>query len=162
VQSARSCGPLAIFARLRWCLLVTSKLERCLRFQRMTVVFSTDTPSEENHVYRLDRGGSIERVGDLSSSSIYACKVGEAMFFSTMIEPSSVNKTREVQIAGSTEGTNWHVLAGWQKDSLPPRYFQYGNAIFPDGVNATRYLAATTIAVERDDLVTTLWEVESV
>jgi len=124
--------------------------------------FSTDTPSEENHVYRLDRGGSIERVGDLSSSSIYACKVGEAMFFSTMIEPSSVNKTREVQIAGSTEGTNWHVLAGWQKDSLPPRYFQYGNAIFPDGVNATRYLAATTIAVERDDLVTTLWEVESV
>ena len=30
----------------------------------------------------------------------------------------------------------------------------------PDGENATRYLAATTIAVEPDDLVTTLWEVE--
>jgi len=44
---------------------------------------------------------------------------------------------------------------------LPMRYFQYGNAFLPDGENATNYLAATTIAVEPDDLVTTLWEVES-
>jgi hypothetical protein len=42
------------------------------------------------------------------------------------------------------------------------RYFQYGNALLPDGENSTNYLAATTIAVEREDLVTTLWEVESV
>ena len=40
------------------------------------------------------------------------------------------------------------------------RYFQYGNALLPDGENATNYLAATTIAVEHDDLVTTVWEVE--
>jgi hypothetical protein len=125
------------------------------------VYFSTDTPFEENHVYRLDRGGSIERVGDLASSSIYACKVGEALFFSTMIEPSNVNTSHEVQIAGSRDGTNWHVLVGWQKDSLPTRYFQHGNAFFPDGVNATCYLAATTIAVQQGDMVTTLWEVES-
>jgi hypothetical protein len=39
-------------------------------------------------------------------------------------------------------------------------YFQYGNAFLPDGENSTSYLAATTIAVEHDDLVTTLWEVE--
>ena len=83
------------------------------------------------------------------------------MFFSTMIESSLVNTSREVQIAGSRDGRNWQVLARWKKDSLPMRYFQYGNAFFPNGVNATRYLAATTIAVELDDLVTTLWEVES-
>jgi hypothetical protein len=41
-------------------------------------------------------------------------------------------------------------------------YFQYGNAFLPDGTNSTNNLAATTIAVEADDLVTTLWEVESV
>jgi len=123
--------------------------------------FSTDTPFEKNHVYRLDRGGNVEQVGDLASSSIYVCRAGEAMFFSTMIEPSLVNTSREVQIAGSRDGRNWQVLARWKKDSLPMRYFQYGNAFFPNGVNATRYLAATTIAVELDDLVTTLWEVES-
>jgi hypothetical protein len=126
---------------------------------------STDTPFEKNHLYRLDRAGNVEQVGDLASSSIFGCRVtcrvGEAIFFSTMIEPSAVNTSREVQIAGSRDGANWQVLARWKKDNLPMRYFQYGNAFLPDGENATNYLAATTIAVEPDDLVTTLWEVES-
>jgi hypothetical protein len=122
--------------------------------------FSTDTPSEKNHVCRLDRAGKVEQVGDLSSSSIYGCRVGGAMFFSTMIEPSAVSTSREVHLAGSTDGTKWQVLARWKKDSWPMRYFQYGNAFLPDGENTTNYLAATTIAVETDDLVTTLWEVE--
>ena len=69
--------------------------------------------------------------------------------------------TREVEIAGSRDGMNWQVLARWKKDRWPMRYFQYGNAFLPDGENRTNFLAATTIAVERDDLVTTLWEVES-
>jgi hypothetical protein len=123
--------------------------------------FSTDTPSEKNHVYLLGRGGSVEQVGDLANSSIHGCRVGEAIYFSTMVEPSAINTSREVHIAGSRDGTNWQVLARWKKDSLPMRYFQYGNAFLPDGENSTHYLAATTIAVERDDLVTTLWEVES-
>lgn len=122
---------------------------------------STDTPFEKNHVYRLDRKGNVVRVGELASSSIYGCRVGEAIFFSTMIEPSAVNTGREVQLVGSKDGTNWQVLAGWRKDDWPMRYFQYGNAFLPDGDNASNYLAATTIAVEPDDLVTTLWEVES-
>src|SRR6202158_193561 len=130
---------------------------------------STDTPSEKNHVYRLDYrtdpAGKVEQAADLASSSIYGCQVGEAMFFSTMIEPSSVNTGREVQIVGSRDGsrvgTNWQVLARWKKNKFPMRYCQYGSAFLPDGENSTHYLAATTIAVETDDLATTLWEVES-
>jgi hypothetical protein len=123
---------------------------------------STDTPSEKNHIYRLSRTGNIEKIADLASSSIYGCRVDEAMFFSTMVEPSSVNPTHEVHLVGSAGGNNWQVLACWRKDNWPMRYFQYGNAFLPDGENATRYLAATTIAVATDDLVTTLWEVETV
>ena len=122
---------------------------------------STDTPFERNHVYRMDREGNVEQVAELASSSIFGCRVGEAIFFSTMIEPSAVNTSREVHLAGSRDGTNWQVLTRWKKDNLPMRYFQYGNAFLPDGENSTPYLAATTIAVETDDLVTTLWEVES-
>jgi hypothetical protein len=133
------------------------------------VYFSTDTPVEKNHVYRLDCriGGrrEVERVADLASSSIYGCRVscgfGEAMFFSTMVEPSSLNTGREVHLAGSRDGMNWQVLARWKKDNLPMRYFQYGNAFLPDGENASHYLAATTIAVDADDLATTMWEVEA-
>lgn len=122
---------------------------------------STDTPFEANHVLRLDRRGDLTSIPSLASSSIFGCRVGEATFFSTMIEPSPVNRGREVHLVGSSDGSNWQVLARWQKDKWAMRYFQYGNAILPDGENTTNYLAATTIAVEHDDLVTTLWEVES-
>ena len=121
---------------------------------------STDTPFEQNHILRLSRAGSVEEVAGLSSSSIFGCGVGEAIFFSTMVEPSAVNPSREVQLVGSADKSNWQALARWQKDKWPMRYFQYGNALLPDGENTTNYLAATTIAVENEDQVTTLWEVE--
>ena len=108
-------------------------------------------------------GQACRQIAELASSSIFGCRVGcevgEAMF-STMIEPSAVNTSREVHLTGSRDGTSGQVLARWKKDDSPMRY-SYGNAFLPDGENSTRYLAATTIAVETDDLVTTLWEVES-
>src|SRR5882757_2392667 len=121
---------------------------------------STDTPYEQNHICRLDRRGNLECVGDLNHSSIYGCQVGDALFFSTMVEPSQVNQSREVEIAGSKRGSEWCTLLHWKKDRLPMRYFQYGNAILLDGENSSKLLAVTTVAVERDDLTTTLWEVE--
>ncbi|MFZ0686523.1 MAG: hypothetical protein WAM89_13340 [Terriglobales bacterium] len=121
---------------------------------------ATDTPSEKNHIYRLDRSGNVEQVGDLASSSIYGCRVGASMFFSTMIEPSGVNPTREVQIVSSIDGKRWEAVARWTKDKLSMRYFQYGNAFLPNGENSTRYLAATSIAVEHNDSATTIWEVD--
>ena len=128
---------------------------------RDALYFSTDTPFETNHVLRLSRTGNVEQLAELSSSSIFGCRVSEAIFFSTMVEPSAVNTTREVHLVGSINRSDWQILARWRKDKLPMRYFQYGNAILPDGNNTTNYLAATTIAVEHNDLVTTLWEVES-
>ena len=121
---------------------------------------STDTPHEKNHVYRLDRADRLESVGSLSSSSIYGCQAGNSLFFSTMVEPSRVNPSREVKVFGSREGWEWQVALTWGKDVLPMRYFQYGNAILPDGENATSCLAVTTIAVREYDLTTTLWKVE--
>jgi len=51
-------------------------------------------------------------------------------------------------------------LLAWQKDRWPMRFFQYGNAFLPDGENSTPYLAVTTIAVESEDMVTSLYAVE--
>jgi hypothetical protein len=121
---------------------------------------STDTPYESNHIYRLDRSGRLERSGTLNSSSMYGCHAGGALFFSTMVEPSTVNVDREVHIVGGKRRTHWQTVLRWKKDILPMRYFQYGNAILPDGDNATQILAVTTVAVEEDDLTTTLWEIE--
>jgi hypothetical protein len=124
------------------------------------VYLATDTPLEANHVLRLSRSGKVETIADLASSSIFGCRAGEAIFFSTMAEPSAVNSTSAVQIIGSADQENWQTLARWRKDAWPMRYFQYGNAFLPDGNNATNLLAGTTVAVEGEDLVTTIWEIQ--
>jgi len=126
---------------------------------REALYLSTDTPYEQNHILRLDSRGNIERVGALNSSSIYGCQVGDSVFFSTMAEPSTANDASRVTIAGSKTGYDWSTPLHWKKDSLPMRYFQYGNVILPDGNNATRYLAATTVGVTEDDLTTSIWAV---
>jgi hypothetical protein len=121
--------------------------------------FSSDTPLEANHVYRLDRGGTLTELAPLSSSSIYACRAGAGIFFSTMVEPSPINLDRNVRLYGSGDGHYWQDLSQWQKDFWPMSLFQYGNAFLPDGRNTTNYLAVTTVAVQRDDLKTSIWRV---
>jgi hypothetical protein len=121
--------------------------------------FSSDTPLEPNHIYRLDRRGTLTELAPLSSSSIYGCRAGSGIFFSTMVEPSPVNLDSNVRLCGSRDGLDWRSLLQWQKDFWPMSFFQYGNAILPDGRNTTDFLAVTTIAVEGDDISTSIWRV---
>jgi len=126
---------------------------------RDALYFSTDTPLETNHVYRLDRRGDVSEVAALSSSSTYGCSVGDAVFFSTMVEPSPINSDRNVNLYGSSDGLEWHRFLQRKKDRWPMKLFQYGNAFLPDGRNTTGLLAVTTIAVEQGDLETSIWRV---
>lgn len=124
--------------------------------------FSSDTPLESNHIYRLDRQGKLTQLAATSNSSIYGCRVGTHVFFSTMVEPSEVNRDRNVRIYGSavTTADSWQPLLAWEKDSLPMRLFQYGNAFLPDGDNATPFLAVSTIAVKSEDMATRLYSLD--
>jgi hypothetical protein len=126
---------------------------------RDALYFSSDTPLETNHVYRVDRAGKVTQLAPLSSSSIYGCRVGDAVFFSTMVEPSEINRERNTLVYGSRNGALWQRLLEWKKDRWPMGLFQYGNVILPDGKNASPYLAVTTVAVEKEDLTTTIWRV---
>jgi hypothetical protein len=126
---------------------------------REAIYFSSDTPLESNHVYRLARTGNLAKVAVLSSSSIYGCRVGNCVFFSTMVEPSEANRERDVCLFGSSDGLNWQRLLQWPKDLWPLKLFQYGNAFLPDGDNNSGLLALTTIAVKGADLETTIWRV---
>jgi hypothetical protein len=119
--------------------------------------FSSDTPLEQNHIYRLDRRGNLSKQADVTSSSIYGCRVGEAVFFSTMIEPSSVNLDRRARLYGSSAGREWSSLLNWHKDVWPMGFFQYGNIFLPDGKNTSGILALSTVAVKGADLETSLW-----
>jgi len=123
------------------------------------VYFASDTPLETNCVYFLDRGGNLTKLTTISSSSIYGCQVQGVLFFSSMVEPSTINPDRHVRVYGSRGGQSWNRLMEWSKDRWPMRFFQYGNAILPDGHNSTDFLALTAIAVETEDLVTSIWRV---
>jgi hypothetical protein len=126
--------------------------------------FSTDTPLEANFIYRLDLQSEDERsnlseLTAINGSSIYGCRVQDRLYFSTMVEPSEVNRDGHVRIYGVTQ-TGWQEFLSWKKDPWPMGLFQYGNAILPDGENTTPYLAVTTVAVEEDDMVTSLFTEE--
>jgi hypothetical protein len=121
--------------------------------------FSSDTPLEPNYIYRLDRQGRLSQLAPISSSSIYGCSVGEQVFFSTMVEPSEVNRDQNVRIYGGNLARGWQPLLAWRKDRWPMGLFQYGNAFLPDGNNTTNFLAITTVAVEADDMVTSLYSI---
>ena len=119
--------------------------------------FASDTPLEANFIYRMNRHGELRKLAAVTSSSINGCRVREAVFFSTMVEPSDVNADNNVRIYGSLDGENWPALLAWPKDHWPMRFFQYGNAFFPDGENKTGYLALATVAVGQDDQSTLLY-----
>ena len=125
--------------------------------------FASDTPLESNHVYFLDRRGNLSKLAPLSSSSIYGCCVGDAIFFSTMVEPSQTNLDSHVRLfasnSGIGSGRHWQVLLEWQKDVWPMSLFQYGNILLPDGRNTSGTLALTTVAVKGADLETSLWRI---
>ena len=121
--------------------------------------FSSDTPFETNHVYCLNRNGKLSAVAEISSSSIYGCRAEGVLFFSTMVEPSKVNAENSACLYGSADGSAWQRVLTWEKDPWPLGLFQYGNALLPDGDNATNVLAVSTVAVSPGDLQTSLWRV---
>lgn len=121
--------------------------------------FSSDTPLERNHIYCLDRNGQLHVLADIATSSIYGCHIGGALFFSTMVEPSDVNRETSSSLYGSLNGTTWVRQLSWKKDLWPFRLFQYGNALLPDGENTTDSIAVSTVAVTPGDLETSIWRV---
>jgi hypothetical protein len=120
--------------------------------------FASDTPLEQNYIYFLDRQGHVSRLSPVPSSSIYGCQNRNGVFFSTMVEPSDINRTRDVHLVGAAaSGDSWDTIAAWRKDRWPMKFFQYGTAFLPDGDNQTDLLAVSTIAVQKADYQTSIW-----
>jgi hypothetical protein len=121
------------------------------------VFFASDTPLEQNYIYFVDRSGRVRKLTAIPSSSIYSCRNRNGIFFSTMVEPSRVNRSRMVTVFGSGNGEHWDRLAEWSKDQWPMKLFQYGNAFLPDGHNSTDLVAVSTIGVNNANLRTSIW-----
>ncbi|MFQ5889831.1 MAG: hypothetical protein ACE5JR_07235 [Gemmatimonadota bacterium] len=123
------------------------------------IYFATDTPTDQNYAYRLDRDGGLERLAALPASSFWSCRVGHALFFSTGVEPSPVNAEEQATLYGSADGREWTCLIRWPGDPWPRRLFQYPNIILPTGESDGNVLAASGVAVQGQDQTTHLWRV---
>ena len=122
-----------------------------LLFSETHVYFGSDTPLERNHLFRLDRKtGSVETLQEIQGSVFYGAKVGDYLFFSTVVEPSSVNQDKNVYLWGSGDGMDWQVINSFRKDLLPEKLFQYGQIRFPIGENQTGNLWFTPFSTDHD------------
>ncbi len=122
-----------------------------LLFTEQYVYYGSDTPIDKNYIYRMERiSGRIECLQAVGSSVFYGCKVGDALFFSTAVEPSDINRTDAAELWCSLDGENWSLLRTFEKDRLSLRYFQYGQVLFPAGPGDDAHLYYTPFATEGD------------
>lgn len=125
-----------------------------LLFTEDHIYFGSDTPLELNYIYRMDRDGhNTELLMHVDSSIFYGCKVGESLFFSTCVEPSVLNKTRNVDVFRSDNGSSWYKYLTYKKDFLPMRYFQYGQVTFPSGKMENGLLYCTPLATNNSNKI---------
>lgn len=121
-----------------------------LLFTKNFIYFGSDALNEENYIYRMERRtGRIETLQAVSGTVFWGCKVGDNIFFSTAVEPSTVGKNKYACIWGSPDGDTWKCIAKYKKDIWPMRLFQYGQIFFPAGENNTGYLFFTPFATEQ-------------
>ena len=102
-----------------------------LLFDEDYIYFGTDTPSEQNYLYKLNKKTSkLDKVCEVSSSVFYGAKWNDSFIFSTVIEPSEVNTTRYTELWKVSDDDPC-LLARYKKDVWSMRYFQYGQICFP-------------------------------
>jgi hypothetical protein len=121
--------------------------------------FATDTPIEENHIYRLDRGGSVTQLASIEAYSFWSCGTECGIFFSTALNPSRLNGGLSAVLYGSADGDRWGTLARWRREPWPMYLSQYASIILPAGDNNTNILAASGSVLRHEDRVTHLWRV---
>ena len=92
-------------------------------------VYGTDSEVEANAIVRLDvQSGSVERLREVEGSSLFAGRFGELGLISTCVEPSAVNRSRDVVLYASHDLAEWTPVLRRRKDAWPS-LFQFGTFV---------------------------------
>lgn len=123
-----------------------------LLFTPKAVFYATDAPHDPNYICRLDREtGKTEKLSKVGGPVFYGSKTGNWLFFSTVVEPSGVNRTDAVELWSSSDnGNTWRKLMEIQKDIGHMKLFQYGQIKFPNGPGDGKNLWLSPYATEHD------------
>lgn len=130
------------------------KYRSCVAFATPKgLIYATDTPLEENHIYYLTAGKNIEKIHNLEGSSIYGTKIKNDYFFSTTVEGHSDGTEGRFNILSYKRGKgikSWYselvignpkegfkCIGRFKKDIWPMGLMQFGTIMFPSGDNQT-------------------------
>lgn len=143
--------------RFRTLERVTGRSQACravqLVFTEEAVYYGSDIPERMNQLYRLERGsGRASPVQTVPGPVFFGCKVGDALFFSTAVEPASASRCRDAEVWWSRDGESWERLLAFRKDVWPMKLFQYGQVFFPHGPGDGKHLWCTPFATAHEQV----------
>lgn len=110
-------------------------------FFKNYIIYGTDTPKEQNYIYKVDRKDyCVNKLISVEGSVIYGIQIGDSCILSTTIEPSVVNCYKKSVLYYSADGVSWVRVCEFEKDRLSMKYFQFGSIIFPNYESWSKYL----------------------
>jgi hypothetical protein len=96
------------------------------------IYFGTDIPHKKNYIYKIClSSGERYKLGKVPGPVFFGIKKNNSIFFSTVVEPSSVNDQKFCYILQIDENDNLINIAYFKKDVIPMKLGQYGQIIFP-------------------------------
>ncbi len=124
-----------------------------LVFTAEAVYFGSDTPREQNCLYRLDRpSGRVDRQQPVAGSVFWGRATPDGWrVFSTVVEKSTVNTSRYAELWATPPGRDeWRCILRLRKDPFHDKYFDHGQIRFPAGPGEPGAIWITPYAVSGD------------
>ena len=162
-------------------LLIGDQMFRgCIAFPtRNGLVYATDSPFSKNSIRLLKNTGNLWEsihLMDINGPSIYGCKWGNDLVFSTSVESDGRNQDLWYKLFGKTKGEGiiedysfiykgnledgFKEIYKAKKDWLPFYLFQFGVLVFPSELNDSSFLPVFHIATVQNNMSTILLELK--
>ena len=131
------------------------------------LLYATDTPFAENHIYLMKDNSSIETIADISGSCIYGCQWKDKFVFSSTVEADGRDETIWKLLTSKKLGSGikddyvrmyvGNLANGFkevykEKKDWLPFIFQFGVFKFPAGVNNGDTLYFQPVATRENDM----------
>lgn len=131
------------------------------------LLYATDTPFAENHIYFMKDNSSIETIADISGSCIYGCQWKDKFVFSSTVEADGRDETIWKLLTSKKLGSGikddyvrmyvGNLANGFkevykEKKDWLPFIFQFGVFKFPAGVNNGDTLYFQPVATRENDM----------
>lgn len=151
------------FANVEPIVIGKQKYRACIGYVKSNeIYYATDTPLEQNYLYKLKMDGSVQEICKLPGPCIFGIKKEKYLYIATSVEGNPVLpkweymlsskigpglKDRYVHIFRIKENYAHEEILCIKKDFLPMGLFQFGNIIFPSTNDESLYFVPQALVI---------------